>query len=146
MKLNGARDIPVPPSELWQLILDQEILKKCIPGCEELSQVDGIDYKIVMLSKVGPIKARFVGKVVIDKTELPERCKLLGEGTGGVAGFVKGSAAMQIEPAQGGSRLHFDAEVEIGGKIASLGDRLFRGVVERNIEQLFDSLQHEVTI
>lgn len=144
MNLNGERSVAASPARVWAALLDPETLKACIPGCDALEKTGDSSYRAAMVSKVGPIKARFAGQVVMDVSQLPERCTLSGEGTGGVAGFVKGSARIRVEPTDDGSRLHYDADVEIGGKIASLGDRLFRGVVERNIVQMFDVLEQRI--
>ncbi|MGB3067374.1 MAG: carbon monoxide dehydrogenase subunit G [Ottowia sp.] len=145
MKLTGERIVPAGPAQIWSALLDPETLKACIPGCDELERTGNNAYRAAMVSKVGPIKARFAGQVALDDSRLPDSCTLTGEGTGGVAGFVKGAAAIRVEPAENGSRLIYDAEVEIGGKIASLGDRLFRGVVERNITQLFDVFEKRLS-
>ncbi|CAN5631243.1 carbon monoxide dehydrogenase subunit G [soil metagenome] len=149
MKLTGERTVLATPAQIWAALLDPETLKACIPGCEELTKTGDTTYRAAMVSKVGPIKARFAGNVTVDESNLPESCVLNGEGSGGVAGFVKGSAVLRVVPASddagaGSSQLTYDADVEIGGKIASLGDRLFRGVVERNINQLLDVLQQRI--
>lgn len=141
MKLTGERIVATEPARVWTAMLDPQTLKACIPGCDELERTGQNVYQAAMVAKVGPIKARFAGQVSLDDSKLPEVCTLAGEGTGGVAGFVKGAAIIRVEAVTGGSRLTYDADVEIGGKIASLGDRLFRGVVERNINQLFDAFE-----
>lgn len=94
-----------------------------------------------MVAKVGPVKARFSGQVFIDESKMPSACGLTGEGSGGVAGFAKGSALIRVQPSDGGSRLSYEAVVDIGGKLASLGERLFRSIVVRNIDSFFDALR-----
>ncbi|WP_024576238.1 MULTISPECIES: carbon monoxide dehydrogenase subunit G [unclassified Afipia] len=141
MIVQGERIIAVDPAVVWRLALDPATLKACIPGCEDLERADGQTYRATMVAKIGPVKARFSGQVSIDESEMPSACRLTGEGSGGVAGFAKGRALVRVQSSDGGSRLSYEADVNIGGKLASLGERLFRSIVERNIDSFFDTLQ-----
>ncbi|MBO4226841.1 CoxG family protein [Bradyrhizobium neotropicale] len=144
MIVKGERFVAADPDVVWRLALDPATLKACIPGCEDLERMDGQTYRASMVAKVGPVKARFSGQVVIDAGELPHACRLAGEGSGGIAGFARGSALIHVDRDEGGSRLTYEAVVEIGGKMASLGERLFRSVVQRNINDFFDALAKQV--
>lgn len=145
MKLNGQRRLAVGPDGAWNRLLDVESLRRCIPGCEQLSATDDYSYQATVSLKIGPIRARFSGKVQLKDLIAPSHCRIVGEGTGGVAGFAKGDAALRLVAEAGGSVLDYEANVEIGGKIAALGDRLFRSVVERNIGDFFDRLEAELS-
>ncbi len=145
MRINGQRRLPVGPDTAWARLLDVDVLKRCIPGCEEMSADGDNSYQAKVSLKVGPIRARFAGKVQLTDLVAPNQCRIVGEGTGGVAGFAKGNAALTLTADASGSLLDYEANVEIGGKIAALGDRLFRSVVERNIEDFFSRLEAELS-
>lgn len=140
MMLQGERTIPAPPAAVWERLLAPEVLRACIPGCEALELTDENVYSATVLIKVGPVKARFSGGVTLADLDAPRSCWLAGQGSGGVAGFAKGGARIDLEPAPEGTLLRYDATVEIGGKIVALGDRLFRSVVNNNVNAFFDAV------
>lgn len=140
MKLQGERNIPAAPHDVWRLLLEPETLKTCIPGCESLEQTGEGAYAATVVIKVGPVKARFSGTVSLSDLVAPVSCRLNGQGNGGVAGFAKGEATISLRSGEAGSILSYDASIEIGGKIAALGDRLFRSVVDNNVTAFFDNV------
>ena len=140
MILQDERTIPAPSDAVWERLLAPDILKACIPGCEALDRTEENSYSATVLTKVGPVKARFSGGVTLSDLDARRSCRLAGQGSGGVAGFAKGGAKINLEPAPEGTLLRYDATIEIGGKIAALGDRLFRSIVGNNVNPFFDAI------
>lgn len=140
MHITGERQFPVVPQLLWQELLNPEALRSCIPGCESVEKIDDNSYNAVVVIRVGPIKAKFSGAITLSDLRPHESCSLAGEGSGGIAGFVKGTSDFKLsELGEGGSSLFYDANIQIGGKIASLGDRLFSSVVSKNVHEFFNN-------
>lgn len=144
MKLTGERLIPASPQVVWNTLLDPDVLKASIPGCELLTKKDDETFEAAVTIKVGPIKAKFAGQVSLSDLAEPSSCTISGQGSGGVAGFAKGGARISLLPDGDQCNLTYDADVAIGGKIASLGDRLFRTVVQKNIDDFFNSVAAHV--
>ncbi len=131
--------LDAPQEAVWAAINDVDLLKLSIPGCESLErEADGAFNAVVKL-KIGPISARFKGTVRFVDVEAPTRCRILGEGQGGIAGFAKGGARVELIPEGAATRLAYDVEAEIGGKIAQLGSRLIDGVAKKLSEQFFQN-------
>ena len=124
---------------------DPEILRQCIPGCEELTQ-DAPDHMTAKVTlKVGPVKARFAGEVTLSEINAPESYILSGEGKGGVAGFAKGSAHVRLEDAGPKETvLHYSASADVGGKLAQIGSRLLDASAQKLARQFFDKFRDTV--
>ncbi|MEM1430571.1 MAG: carbon monoxide dehydrogenase subunit G [Pseudomonadota bacterium] len=140
MDLSDEVIIEAPRDAVYAALNDPEILKACIPGCEELIQHadDHFDAKVVL--KVGPVKARFSGTVRLDKAGGPEHFTLTGEGNGGTAGFAKGGADVTLaEDSPGTTTLTYTAHVDIGGKLAQLGSRLVQSTAKKLSAKFFTS-------
>ncbi len=140
MDLQDEIVIPAPRAAVYAALNDPEVLKKCIPGCEELTMTSDTDLVAKVLLKVGPVKARFLGKVVLNSDNPPEHFSLSGEGNGGVAGFAKGGADVYLTEEGDATRLSYTAKAEIGGKLAQLGSRLVQGTAKKLSAQFFDNL------
>ena len=138
MKLTDQRDIHAPREAVWAGITDPDTLRQCIPGCQEMtgSLADGFDALVVQ--KVGPVKASFRGHVVVEDVVEGESCTLRGEGKGGPAGFAKGEAKVALSEIPEGTRLAYEVEAKVGGKLAQLGGRVVDGVAGRMSDQFFD--------
>jgi uncharacterized protein len=124
MELKDEVRIAAPRDTVYAALNDPEILKQCIPGCEELIKHSDTELEAKVLLKIGPVKARFGGKVTLDPSQAPERFSLTGEGSGGAAGFAKGGADVELVEDGGETILRYDAKADIGGKLAQLGSRL----------------------
>ena len=144
MKLSEERIIAAPPEAVWAAILDADVLKACIPGCQELtgSPEDGFD--AVVVQKVGPVKATFKGQVTISDMVPGQSCRLSGEGKGGAAGFAKGGALVQFAPDGEGTKLSYEVEASIGGKLAQLGSRIIDSFARKLADQFFSAFQETV--
>jgi carbon monoxide dehydrogenase subunit G len=140
MDLQDEITIPAPRAAVYAALNDPEVLKKCIPGCEELTKTSDTDLEAKVVLKVGPVKARFAGKVVLNPENPPEHFSLSGEGNGGVAGFAKGGADVRLAEQGAETLLSYTARAEIGGKLAQLGSRLVQGTAKKLSAQFFDNL------
>ena len=144
MQMTDSREIGAAPDMVWRAILDPEVLKACIPGCESLtgSVTDG--FEAVVKQKVGPVSATFTGLVQITDVVEGRSLRLSGEGKGGVAGFAKGGADVTLEPVEGGTKLTYDVQASVGGKIAQLGSRIIDGFARKLADEFFTRFQEAV--
>src|SRR3979490_983800 len=127
MEMTGEQLIPVPQAEVWRALNDPEVLKACIAGCEAIERVSDTEYRVTMVAAVGPVKAKFNGKLVLSDLPPPNSYSLSFEGSGGAAGFGKGSAQVSLKTEGAGTRLTYSAKASVGGKLAQGGSRLIRG-------------------
>ena len=144
MKLTDSRDIKADPQVVWDAILNPEVLKECIPGCESLTGSVAGGYEAVVKQKVGPVSATFTGLVQLSDIVPGKSLKISGEGKGGVAGFAKGGADVSFEPMEGGTRLTYAAEANVGGKIAQLGSRIIDSFAKKLADEFFTRFQAAV--
>ena len=144
MHLNDTRDIKAPGAAVWAAILDPEVLKACIPGCDRLTGSVADGYEAVVTQKVGPVKATFTGLVKISDIVEGKSLKISGEGKGGPAGFAKGGATVSFEPIPEGTRLTYAAEAHVGGKLAQLGSRIIDGFAKKLADEFFTRFQETV--
>lgn len=144
MELKNEFTVEKPRSEVWAALNDAEVLRDAIPGCQTLvAQGDGYDATVQF--KIGPVKARFSGRVTIIEAVTDEKLVLAGEGNGGVAGFAKGGATVLLTDTGAGTQVSYIAEVAIGGKLAQLGSRLVASTSKKLATQFFDRLNKVLT-
>ena len=136
MKIEGTKDIPAPRDRVWQAFLDPDTLAKAIPGCEGLEEIGPGEYRATMKVGVGPVKGTFEGKVRLLDLQPPERYRMAVDGTGG-PGFVRGEAKMELSEAGAGTAVRYDADIQVGGLIASVGQRMLGGVSKMMLDQFF---------
>ncbi len=144
MHMTDSRTIAAPPEEVWAAILDPEVLKQCVPGCQEMSGSPEDGFEATVVQKVGPVKATFKGSVTLTDMVPHESLKLSGEGKGGAAGFAKGGADVRLVPVEGGTELHYEVEAKVGGKLAQLGSRIIDGFAKKMADQFFSNFQDAV--
>ena len=137
MTMTGEVELAAPRDTVWKMLNDPEVLKACIPGCESLDMLSDHEFQAVAVNKVGPVKARFKGKVRLTDIDPPNGYKISGEGDGGVAGFAKGGAVVNLQPKDGGTLLVYNVEAQIGGKLAQLGQRLINGSAKKLADEFF---------
>lgn len=137
MTMTGEAVLPADRAAVWAALNDPEVLKSCIPGCQELNKVSDTEFEAVAKISVGPVKASFKGRVTLTDLDPPNGYRIVGEGQGGVAGFAKGGATVRLEEVEGGTRLTYDVEANVGGKIAQLGGRLINGVAKKTADEFF---------
>lgn len=139
MELTGEQLIPASRDKAWAALNDPEILRQCIAGCESVTKNSDTDFEAVVQVKVGPVKAKFKGKVALTDLDPPNSCTISGEAQGGVAaGFGKGNAKVQLTDAEAGAtRLTYAVHAQVGGKLAQIGARLIDGVAAKMAEDFF---------
>src|SRR3974377_396698 len=123
MTMHGEVQLPASREAVWAKLNDPEVLKVCIPGCEQLDKMSDTEFQATATIKVGPVKARWKGKVRLSDLDPPSSYRISGEGEGGVAGFAKGGAKVSLADKDGGTLLTYDVEAQIGGKLPPLGQR-----------------------
>lgn len=144
MQMSDVREINAPPSEVWAAILNPDVLKECIPGCTEVTGNRDEGFEATVTQKVGPVKATFRGAVTLSDITEGERVTISGEGKGGPAGFAKGGAVVRLDPIPTGTRLSYEVEANVGGKLAQLGSRIIDGFAKKMADDFFNRFQQAV--
>ena len=137
MTMSGAVQLPAKREAVWAKLNDAEVLKTCVPGCEQLDKVSDTEFQAIASIKIGPVKARWKGKVRLSDLDPPNGYKITGEGEGGVAGFAKGNAVVGLTDKDGGTLLSYNVEAQIGGKLAQLGQRLINSAAKKTADDFF---------
>lgn len=143
MEMTGSRNLPITQAHAWEALNDPEMLKACIPGCESVTVAEDKSMSIGMKLSIGPVSAKFSGKVNLQNVQPPESYTLNFEGQGGAAGFGKGSADVKLTPNAQGCELTYKANAQVGGKIAQLGQRLIDGAAAKVAEDFFKRFDEE---
>jgi len=145
MEMTGEHAVPAPADHVWKALTNPEMLKACIPGCDKIEPDGENAYRMEMAAHVGPVTARFSGKMRMSDIDVARGYTLRFEGTGGVAGFVNGEAHVTLEPSEGGSgtTLTYVAKAQVGGKLAQVGSRLIDGAARRLTDDFFLRLVEE---
>ncbi|MDP2082590.1 MAG: carbon monoxide dehydrogenase subunit G [Pseudotabrizicola sp.] len=144
MQMSDTREIKAAPSEVWAAILNPDVLKACIPGCTEVTGNRDDGFEATVTQKVGPVKATFKGAVTLSLITEGAAVTISGEGKGGPAGFAKGGAVVQLEPIPEGTRLSYEVEANVGGKLAQLGSRIIDGFAKKMADEFFNRFQTAV--
>lgn len=144
MELTGERIIAADRATVWKALNDPEVLKSCIPGCESMEWTGENALTAEVAQKVGPVKARFKGAVTLEDVVEAQSYRIVGEGKGGAAGFAKGGAAVSLSDDEGGTKLSYEAEAKVGGKLAQLGSRLIDGFARKMADEFFDRFKSAV--
>lgn len=145
MNLQGERLIPASPETTWTALNDPETLKACIAGCESLERIGDDEYLATVAMRVGPVNARFKGKLKLQNVVPPHSYTIAFDGQGGAAGFGKGSADVQLTPDPAGTRLAYHAKAQIGGKLAQVGSRLIDGAAAKIADDFFAAFESRLS-
>ncbi len=137
MEMQGSRVLAATQEQTWNALIDPEVLKQCIPGCDTITLTGENQYAIGMSVKIGPVSAKFNGKIALEDIVPPQSYAIAFEGQGGAAGFGKGRSTVKIEPRETGCELLYTAQAQVGGKIAQVGQRLIDGVAKSMAEDFF---------
>lgn len=146
LELSDEILISASRDRVYAALQDAAILQQCIPGCEELIQHSPTDLEAKVVLKIGPVKARFGGKVTLDTADAPAGFTLRGEGSGGVAGFAKGGAAVTLEDLGTDTMLRYTASADVGGQIAQPGSRLIFGTARTLAGNFFETFAEVVKV
>ena len=144
MDMSGEVVIPAPPQAVWDALNDPEILKQCIPGCDELEKTSDTGFTAKVTAKVGPVKAGFSGSVTLSDIDPPNGYRIDGEGSGGPAGFAKGGATVALEAVEGGTKLTYTVDATVGGKLAQIGSRLIDSTAKKMAGDFFGTFSEVV--
>lgn len=138
MELEDEIRIDAPRDKVYAGLNNPEVLKECIPGCEELVKHSDTELEAKVVLKIGPVKAKFGGNVTLNPINPPEKFALNGEGSGGIAGFAKGGAEVELIEDSDGTILRYNAKADVGGKIAQLGSRLVTSTSKKLAGKFFE--------
>ena len=146
MEIQGERILTVPRLHVWRALNDPAVLQRCLNGCDTFEEdpENKNHYRVVLQAAVGPVRARFAGKLQLRDIVAPTSYALHFEGSGGVAGFGKGTAQVRLEDAGEGTRLFYTANAQVGGRLAQVGARLIDGVTKRMVEDFFSRFAAEL--
>jgi len=139
LKISGSYSIPIPTDRAYTALQDPVVLAKSMPGCDRLEQVGNDDYRMVMKLMIASITGQFDGRISITDKTPPEGFRLNVEGKG-KPGFLKGSGVLHFSPNEGGSEVQYDGEVQVGGAIAAVGQRLIDTTARMMIKRFFENL------
>lgn len=145
MDMTGEYQIAAPRDVVWAALNDAEVLKACIPGCQELEKTSDTEMNARVVLKIGPVKAKFKGEVELINIAPPASYTIQGEGSGGIAGFAKGHADVVLTEDGEGTILNFTAHANVGGKIAQLGSRLIDSTAKKLANKFFDNFHNHLS-
>jgi uncharacterized protein len=137
MDMTGTQHIEAPRDVVWAALNDVEVLRQSIPGCQSIEKVSDTEMNAKVTLKVGPVKAAFTGKVTLSDLDPPNGYTITGEGSGGAAGFAKGSAVVRLIEGAGATNLNYEVKAQVGGKLAQLGSRLIDATAKKLTAEFF---------
>jgi hypothetical protein len=144
MEMSGEERIPASQADTWAALNDPEILKACVPGCESIERLAENEYQVLMVARIGPVSAKFKGKLALSDLKPPHSYAIAFEGQGGAAGFGKGGAQVQLAPDGEGTRLSYQVNANVGGKLAQIGSRLVDGAARKIAQDFFAAFNEKV--
>ena len=144
MEMSGEQLIPASQAATWAALNDPEILKACVPGCESIEKSGDNEYVVRMTARIGPVSAKFKGKLALSELDPPNSYSIAFEGQGGVAGFGKGGAKVQLSPEAGNTKLAYQVKANVGGKLAQIGSRLVDAAAKKLSAEFFDAFNAKV--
>lgn len=137
MELTSSRTVPASVNATWAALIDPEALKACIPGCESIERVSATEFRVAMTARVGPVAAKFNGRIMLADLVPPTSYRMSFEGQGGAAGFARGEARVTLAPDGASTRMEYRATAQVGGKLAQIGSRLIDGAAAKVADDFF---------
>jgi uncharacterized protein len=138
--MTGEQLIPAPQQDTWKALNDPDVLKACVPGCESITKVNENEYQVQMTARVGPVSAKFRGRLSLFDIKPPQSYSLAFEGQGGPAGFAKGAAQVKLSPVSAEeTKLSYDVKANVGGKLAQIGSRLIDAAAKKVADEFFQN-------
>jgi carbon monoxide dehydrogenase subunit G len=144
MELNGEQLIAASIPDVWRGLNDIDVLAKSIPGCEEISRISPEEVHAKVMFKIGPVRARFAGKLLLSDVIPDQSCSMAFEGSGGAAGFAKGRSRVELKAAEGGTLVSYTTEASIGGKLGQIGGRLISASAKKIADDFFQRFAKEL--
>lgn len=144
MDMTGEQRIPIGQQAVWEALNDPEVLKACIPGCESIERVSETEHHVALTAAVGPVKAKFKGKMLLADLDPPNAYRIAFEGQGGVAGFAKGEARVTLKPDGTDTLMNYSVHAQIGGKLAQVGSRLIDAAAKKLADEFFGAFNARV--
>ena len=144
MEMSGEQLVPAPQQATWNALNDPEILKACVPGCESIEPLADNEYQVLMVARVGPVSAKFKGKLTLSDIKPPNSYAIAFEGQGGPAGFAKGSAKVSLATQGLITKLSYDVKASVGGKLAQIGSRLVDAAAKKVADDFFRNFNEKV--
>ena len=144
MEMSGEERIPATQADAWAALNDPAMLKACVPGCESIERTAENEYQVLMVARIGPVSAKFNGKLSLSDLNPPDSYAIAFEGQGGAAGFGKGSAQVQLAPDGEGTRLSYQVKANVGGKLAQIGSRLVDAAARKLAQDFFAAFNEKV--
>ncbi len=144
MEMSGEQLVPAPQQAVWNALNDPEMLKACVPGCESIEPTGENAYQVLMVARVGPVSAKFKGKLTLSDIRPPDSYSLAFEGQGGAAGFAKGGAQVRLSRKDDETLLAYDVKASVGGKLAQIGSRLVDAAAKKIADDFFRHFNEKV--
>ena len=145
MEMSGEQLVPAPRQAVWNALNDPGVLKACVPGCESIEPIADNQYQVLMVARVGPVSAKFKGKLTLSDIKPPNSYAIAFEGQGGPAGFAKGSAKVSLATQGLTTRLSYDVKASVGGKLAQIGSRLVDAAAKKVADDFFRNFNEKVS-
>ena len=143
--MTGEQLIAAPQQATWEALNDPDVLKACVPGCESITLVNPNEYQVLMTARVGPVSAKFRGRLSLSDIKPPHSYSLAFEGQGGAAGFAKGGAQVKLFPEKDQTKLVYDVKANVGGKLAQIGSRLVDAAAKKVADEFFQNFNKRVS-
>ena len=144
MEMKGEQLVPASQQATWDALNDPQVLKACVPGCESIEPVGENAYQVLMVARVGPVSAKFKGKLTLSDIRAPQSYSIAFEGQGGAAGFAKGGAQVRLTPEASNTKLAYDVQASVGGKLAQIGSRLVDAAAKKIAGDFFRNFNEKV--
>jgi uncharacterized protein len=146
MEMSGEQMVPAPQDAVWKALNDPQVLKECVPGCESIEPAGDNTYQVLMVARVGPVSAKFKGKLTLSDIQPPRSYALAFEGQGGPAGFAKGGARVSLSAENPSStKLSYDVKASVGGKLAQIGSRLVDAAAKKVADDFFRAFNERMS-
>jgi uncharacterized protein len=144
MEITGIQIIPAPRDAVWNALNDPDVLKACLPGCESVERTSPTEFRVIVATAIGPLRARFNGVLRMTESRPPHSCTMVFEGQGGAVGFGKGSSEVALNETPEGTELTYSAKAQVGGKLAQVGSRLIDSVARKMSDDFFKAFRQQL--
>ena len=145
MEMSAEQIIPASQQQTWDALNDPAMLKQCVPGCESIDPIGDNQFQVLMVARVGPVSAKFKGKLTLSDIQPPTSYSIAFEGQGGAAGFAKGGAQVRLSPQGDSTRLVYDVKANVGGKLAQIGSRLVDAAAKKVADDFFRTFNEKLS-